>query len=81
MVGSSGAPLDPLLGLLDVYEPGTTPTFPLLEGSPAIDAVGCAPGVTKDQRGVRRPQGIACDIGAFELENPLTYLFLPLILR
>ena len=81
MVGTSAAPIDPVLGVLDVHEPGSTPTFPLLEGSPAIDAVGCAPGVTKDQRGVRRPQGIACDIGAFELENPLTYLFLPLILR
>ncbi len=81
MAGSFAAPIDPLLGALGVHEPGSTPTFALLEGSPAIDAVGCAAGVTKDQRGVKRPQGIACDIGAFELENPLTYLFIPLILR
>jgi hypothetical protein len=81
LVGISAAPIDPLLGALGVHEPGSTPTFALLEGSPAIDAVGCAAGVTKDQRGVKRPQGIACDIGAFELENPLTYLFIPLILR
>ena len=81
MVGTSAAPIDPLLGLLDVYAPGKTPTFPLLAGSPAIDSVVCIGSVTTDQRGVKRPQGIACDSGAFELENPLTFLFIPLILR
>jgi len=81
MVGTSADPIDPLLGLIGVHAPGTTPTYPLLEGSPAIDTVSCAAGVTTDQRGVRRPQGIACDRGAFEVENPLTYLFIPLILR
>ena len=81
LVGNSGLPLDPMLGLLDVYEPGRTPTFPLLEGSPAIDSAACIAAVKIDQRGVRRPQGMACDRGAFELENPLTYLFIPLILR
>jgi hypothetical protein len=81
MVGTAAAPIDPLLGDLDVYEPGSTPTFPLLEGSPAIDSAACVAGVTADQRGIKRPQGIACDIGAFELENALTYLFIPLILR
>jgi hypothetical protein len=38
----------------------------LLPGSPAIDAgddLTCPPA---DQRGVRRPQGAHCDIGAFE---------------
>jgi CSLREA domain-containing protein/uncharacterized repeat protein (TIGR01451 family) len=46
---------------------GQTDTMALLEGSPAIDAgtnSGCPP---TDQRGVARPQGSACDIGAFEL--------------
>jgi len=81
MVGSSAAPIDPLLGLLDYHAPGTTPTFPLLEGSPAIDSVACVSGVTTDQRGIKRPQGISCDIGAYELENDFTFLFLPLILR
>ncbi len=81
LVGTFADPIDPLLGTLDVHAPGTTPTFPLLEGSPAIDTVSCAGGVTTDQRGVKRPQGIACDRGAFEVENPLTYLFIPLILR
>jgi len=81
MIGTSADPIDPLLGLIDVHTPGTTPTFPLLEGSPAIDTVSCAAGVATDQRGVKRPQGMACDRGAFEVENPLIYLFIPLILR
>ncbi len=81
MVGTAASPIDPLLGVLDVYNPGTTPTYPLLEGSPAIDTAVCVAGVTIDQRGIKRPQGIACDRGAFEVENPLTYLFIPLILR
>lgn len=81
MVGTSATPVDPLLGTLGIYDPGTTPTYPLLEGSLAIDSVSCAIGVTTDQRGIIRPQGMACDRGAFEVENPLTYLFIPLIQR
>jgi hypothetical protein len=48
---------------------GPTETHALLPGSPGIDAgsVDCPPPDT-DQRGVARPQGAACDIGAFELE-------------
>lgn len=45
---------------------GFTLTHALLAGSPAIDAganAGCPP---TDQRGVIRPQGAACDIGAYE---------------
>jgi CSLREA domain-containing protein len=57
---------------------GFTQTHALLAGSPAIDAgtnTGCP---TTDQRGITRPQGARCDIGAYEY----TYkLFLPLILR
>jgi hypothetical protein len=47
---------------------GNTLTHALVSGSPAIDAAGpsCPPPAT-DQRGVTRPQGAACDIGAFEL--------------
>jgi len=47
---------------------GATPTHALLTGSPAIDAVpGAHPDCTgTDQRGVTRPQGLGCDIGAFE---------------
>ncbi len=46
---------------------GPTLTRALLAGSPAIDAGSsdCPPPAT-DQRGVARPQGPACDIGAFE---------------
>ncbi len=45
---------------------GPTDTHALLPGSPAIDAgANCFDG---DQRGVERPQGAACDVGAFELE-------------
>jgi cysteine-rich repeat protein len=55
--------VDPLLGPL-ADNGGLTPTHALLAGSPAIDAVGACTGT--DQRGVPRPQGAACDMGAFE---------------
>ncbi len=50
---------------------GPTLTIPLLSGSAAIDAIpllanGCGTTILTDQRGVLRPQGSACDIGAFE---------------
>jgi hypothetical protein len=51
---------------------GLTLTIALLPGSPAIDAgVACPPPAT-DQRGLARPQGAACDIGAFEFEGDTT---------
>ena len=62
---------------------GTLPTLALLEGSPAIDAGddSICPGT--DQRGVARPQGPHCDIGAFEYEPPSveTKVFLPIVMR
>ncbi len=51
---------------------GYAPTHALLAGSPAIDAgnpAGCSGSsgtLTTDQRGVHRPIGSACDIGAYE---------------
>jgi PKD repeat protein len=47
---------------------GPTPTLALVQASPAIDAIPAGdPGCTgTDQRGVTRPQGNGCDIGAFE---------------
>jgi acetyltransferase-like isoleucine patch superfamily enzyme len=50
---------------------GPTQTHALVTGSPAIDAAGldCPPPAT-DQRGVLRPQDVACDIGAFEVAAP-----------
>ncbi len=45
---------------------GTALTMALLFGSPAIDAGDEAECPPTDQRGVARPAGLACDIGAFE---------------
>jgi CSLREA domain-containing protein len=45
---------------------GPTPTEALLHGSPAIDAGNDAACPVTDQRGIARPQGAHCDIGAFE---------------
>ena len=55
---------NPLLGPLQ-NNGGQTDTRALLPGSPAFDAAGASCPAT-DQRGVTRPQGLACDIGAFE---------------
>jgi predicted outer membrane repeat protein len=58
---------DPMLGPL-AGNGGPTMTHALLEGSPAIDAAAdCV--VTEDQRGIDRPRGAACDIGAFEFTD------------
>ena len=61
---------NPLLGPLH-DNGGRTLTHALLPGSPAIDAgddLACAAAPVNgiDQRGVPRPQGAACDIGAYE---------------
>jgi predicted outer membrane repeat protein len=69
---------NPLLGPL-TYDRGTW-VHPLLDGSPAINAGDCVPAVTTvDQRGVTRPEGGACDIGAYEWVWQKVYL--PLLLR
>jgi hypothetical protein len=65
-VGTSGSPIDPLLGALAING-GPTQTMALLAGSPAIDAGNNATCAATDQRGISRPQGPACDIGAFEV--------------
>ncbi|HEX5848665.1 MAG TPA: choice-of-anchor Q domain-containing protein [Rubrobacter sp.] len=67
---------DPRLGPL-ADNGGPTQTHTLLSGGPAIDAIpkgtnGCGTTFAEDQRGVSRPQGSGCDIGAFELKFPLT---------
>lgn len=75
---------NPILGPLQ-DNGGPTFTHLLLSGSPAIDAGNpAAPGSggnaceSGDQRGVTRPQGAHCDIGAVEISFRL---YLPLILR
>jgi hypothetical protein len=45
---------------------GPTLTHALQAGSPAINAADDALCPTTDQRGVARPQGVHCDIGAYE---------------
>lgn len=69
-----GAGLDPFLGA-PASNGGPTQTLLPQLSSPLIDAIpaaacqsGPAAGVTTDQRGVVRPQGSGCDIGAVELE-------------
>jgi hypothetical protein len=47
---------------------GPTPTIALLAGSPAIDAGDNAACLATDQRGIARPQGAACDGGAYEVQ-------------
>jgi hypothetical protein len=69
---------EPMLSALGDYgpltDPQVPPTFALLPGSPAIDAgdaAACASAPVNglDQRGVGRPQGASCDVGAFESQG------------
>lgn len=54
---------DPQLGPL-ADNGGFSATHLLPSGSPAIDAGACV--ISRDQRGVARPQGAGCDLGAYE---------------
>jgi probable HAF family extracellular repeat protein len=75
-VGSSGSPVNPLLGPLQLNG-GPTFTHALLPGSPAIDAGSNISAPATDQRGALRPQDgdtdtiAIVDIGSFE--------FIPLV--
>ncbi|UCC62760.1 MAG: DUF11 domain-containing protein [Anaerolineae bacterium] len=67
--------VDPLLSPLQ-DNGGSTETCALLLGSPAFDAVpieSCTDHqgtpIPTDQRGVSRPQGPACDMGAYEAQS------------
>lgn len=71
-MGTKNELVDPLLGPLQ-DNGGPTFTHALLAGSPAIDTgnpallgSGGSACEATDQRGVARPQGSACDIGAYE---------------
>ncbi len=70
--GAAGLRIDPQLQ--EQSGPaGQVWVLALLPGSSAIDRVplaACHPGgIMTDQRGVKRPQGPACDIGAYEYRN------------
>jgi len=61
---------DPQLGPLQANG-GPTQTMAPSAASPVIDAIpagvnGCGTTIKTDQRGVHRPQGLGCDIGAYE---------------
>ena len=74
-ISGSYSTAQPLLGGLQ-NNGGPTQTNALLGGSPAIDAGdpgGCRDQfgalLTTDQRGLPRPDGAACDIGAYEVQD------------
>ncbi len=73
------ADIDPFLGSLTA-DSGTW-VHPLLAGSLAIDQVACVAGITTDQRGAHRPNGFACDIGAYEAAPRLRNVYLPIVVR
>lgn len=61
---------------------GPTQTVALLPTSPAVDAIpvsACTDAnnqpIATDQRGITRPQGLKCDIGAFEYVEPVPLTF------
>lgn len=67
--------VNPMLGALPAG-PDATSALALLPGSPAINAgdphgcVGTTGILSTDQRGLPRPAGARCDIGAFEFQLP-----------
>jgi hypothetical protein len=73
-IGTAGAPINPMLGLLQ-DNGGPTQTQALLSGSPAIEK-GDSGGTSTDQRGFARPVdspnlanvGDGSDIGAYEVQ-------------
>jgi hypothetical protein len=70
--GCPGENADPKLGSL-ADNGGPTRTHALMAGSPALGGIPAAgAGCTAtDQRGIARPQGSACDIGAYEQAPPV----------
>jgi predicted outer membrane repeat protein len=69
---------DPLLGPLGNYG-GFTQTIPIFPGSSATDNADPVTCPSTDQRGISRPQGTGCDIGAYEAR--FYSIFLPLVRR
>jgi hypothetical protein len=77
--GGNNIDANPLLGPL-ADNGGFTMTHALGEGSQAIDAGDPATCPDTDQRGVTRPQGDFCDMGAYEY-LPTVLIYLPLIVK
>ena len=65
----AGAPADPRLSADLVAGLGETAVLVLDPGSPAVDLAGACEGA--DQRDLARPQGGACDAGAYEVAVPV----------
>ncbi|HEX6027074.1 MAG TPA: choice-of-anchor Q domain-containing protein, partial [Solirubrobacter sp.] len=63
------APADPLLSDTLNFELGETPLLPIPPDSPAVDLIEDCGGT--DQRDLPRPQGNACDAGAYEVAAPV----------
>jgi predicted outer membrane repeat protein len=76
--GTPALTSDPKLGPL-MNNGGSTRTHGLQIGSPAIDAGDNSTCLTTDQRGISRPQGAQCDIGAYE--GTIHLIYLPLIIK
>jgi CSLREA domain-containing protein len=69
-IGAGASPIDPHVGPLQDNGGGAF-THALLFDSPAIDAGSLASCASTDQRGITRPQGTGCDIGAYEFDGPV----------
>jgi len=70
------------LGPLQVNPPGQAIlTEALISPSLAIDHAVLAACPATDERGVHRPIGSACDIGAFEYFHVTSWAYLPLVMR
>jgi len=61
--------VDPRLGPIGYYG-GSTPVYPLVAGSPAMDYADDLAAPPTDQRARTRPYGAHADIGAFESSPP-----------
>jgi predicted outer membrane repeat protein len=78
--GAGNLNVDPLVGTLGNYG-GYVETVPLLDASPAINAGNMSGCSSTDARGVIRPQGSGCDLGAYEYITFTARIYLPSVRR